>query len=768
EMITLQTSTNKGSWSSLLAGTGALVDGNLTDGAATYVFPPSELLVSFRFNYTNPVTDPENVNFNLNSAFGVNTAEDPTLAVSQAGLRFFDETNTTDISPLQTQIAGKPSSIAPLNRILTIEAVRTSDDDPQACLPLFDPGNTLTIGFAAECLDPGTCSTGPAPDALINGDPISVVNSNSGSDAAGYTNLDLLMATQPNSGNPGAQLVFQYNDAGLMQLHARFEIPLNNNPQGTTIGDFLRGSSNTFVVRPFGYDIDFSGDRESNGVSGASYAAHANGSVFATAGLPFDTTVSAIVWQAGDDLNNDGIPDSSAALYDNAVTRNYGNESAAAQYDVRVTLNQVVAPASGAGSLTDNLFNVFSNGQQIKTMTFSEVGIIDLDAQLVDSLDGTTPFTFMGTDILTGNVKNVGRFIPAEFLLSGGAVVSRSLAAMQSACLAPSSFTYMGEEFGVSAMVTAMNGAASAQITRNYVGAFAKLNSADFGLNKFSALDVVVGPDTNRSARLGLPGVGSAPGVSWNADPQSDGGEGVLTGNLIFGRQGSLVEDGPYTGLTIALATTDSDDVGFALDLDSDDAGGDDLKILASEDFRYGRMLLDNGFGPETEPLNIPFRVEYWDGTAFLLNTDDSCTVLFHEIDTPPAALDFVAGSYTGNLEDGDTILEDAVVADVEVSLFEGQTAFQASGADQEMDQPFFTSAPGEVNDGAVIVEFDLNHPSLPYSLDFLSYDWRTPGDIQDETEDADYSDNPRSRLEFGSYRGHDRVVNWQEIYLGN
>ena len=37
-----------------------------------------------------------------------------------------------------------------------------------------------------------------------------------------------------------------------------------------------------------------------------------------------------------------------------------------------------------------------------------------------------------------------------------------------------------------------------------------------------------------------------------------------------------------------------------------------------------------------------------------------------------------------------------------------------------------------------------------------------------DETNDPDgaiYTDNPRGILEFGSFRGHDRVFNWQEIY---
>lgn len=54
---------------------------------------------------------------------------------------------------------------------------------------------------------------------------------------------------------------------------------------------------------------------------------------------------------------------------------------------------------------------------------------------------------------------------------------------------------------------------------------------------------------------------------------------------------------------------------------------------------------------------------------------------------------------------------------------------------------------------------------------EFLSYDWRgdaaeDPMDPYDEIPDGDYSDFPRGVVEFGSYRGHDRVINWQELFI--
>ena len=144
--------------------------------------------------------------------------------------------------------------------------------------------------------------------------------------------------------------------------------------------------------------------------------------------------------------------------------------------------------------------------------------------------------------------------------------------------------------------------------------------------------------------------------------------------------------------------------------------------------------------------------------------------------------LKYLTGTFTENLvedandvvEPGESFIEvDAVngSSDVIISIFEGQTQ-QRSGVDgdandEQDDIALFTSAPGEGFEGTATVEFDLSDVSLPFSLDFLSYDWRGVGETEDVNEDADYSDNPRSRVEFGSYRGHDRVINWQEIYIG-
>jgi hypothetical protein len=41
--------------------------------------------------------------------------------------------------------------------------------------------------------------------------------------------------------------------------------------------------------------------------------------------------------------------------------------------------------------------------------------------------------------------------------------------------------------------------------------------------------------------------------------------------------------------------------------------------------------------------------------------------------------------------------------------------------------------------------------------MEYLQFEW-------DDTDD-DYNENPQGQIEFGQYRMHDRIINWQEIY---
>ncbi|MCG8416189.1 MAG: hypothetical protein MI746_18375, partial [Pseudomonadales bacterium] len=411
--------------------------------------------------------------------------------------------------------------------------------------------------------------------------------------------------------------------------------------------------------------------------------------------------------------------------------------------------------------------------------------IITLNANLADN-----DYLGGGQDV-QGNVVNVGRFYPHNFNLTSAVTTPIYTSG--------NDFTYMGQEFMTTFVMEARN--ASNAITQNYIGDFVKLAAADFDDDSiFHAVEDISGMQADNDLTSRLTSVNGSFTANWDDFGEAAPGTGSIMGNLIFQRENDGMgidgaEDGPFT-VSIGTSVTDSDAVPITLSVPQNDIDVDDgmtepgpllYRRIGVDDieFRYGRLLIDNAFGPETEPLEIPLRIEYWDGTEFLTNVDDDATSFLFDV-TPPGsgALGYVGTSYIAPagtldpLEDGDTIVEEGELLDVTVNVFGGVTGRLQDGDNDDSndtDRPFITSAPDALaangTAGSVLIEFDLDHSSLPFSLQFLSYDWRGgigEADDYDEIPDDDYSDNPRGVVEFGSYRGHDRVINWQEIYIGN
>ncbi|KKO12205.1 DUF6701 domain-containing protein [Pseudohongiella sp.] len=779
ETINISISPGKGVWARVLSGGGALtaLASQADNGSATYTFPQGESSVSLLLNYTVPAGAGQPVDINVlgqTSAASERVDEDPTLQIAEAGLVFYNESQ--DNYTIGTQIAGKPSNVAPLGQLLTVQGVRSSDQDPLQCVPLFDAGQTLPIEIGAECTDADSCVSGES--FSVNGESVALVDNNNTAGASAYTEVELDFITQP-SGDVGATVELNYSDVGIMQLHSRYNIPfgffgdtnpITSNPITSNdpltppgvSGDYMLGSSNTFVVRPFGFAINFPGDEGNDrtnaggglladnfadraGNPADSLAVDDDGTVFVYAGEGFDTVVTAMAWQAiDDDDDQDGQPDAGANLYDNRPTPNffYDTVGAADNYAVRLTVleNQAEALGGVRGELSNDTltFNNFDNFAVAATgsasVSYNEVGIIDLQAELVDVNDN--PLAYRGTDVVRGVVSDVGRFYPRRFDVLSAMLLPR----IDASCTPPSIFTYMDEPFAIELELVARN--TQGATTVNYRGGFAKL-SAYTDLN-FRAIEEVASADNNDlSTRLDNVSVPVAFESDWSV---VQGGELVLEGNLAFSRADPANPDGPFEDIKIAFVPIDSDGVTLdPNDLDTEiTQATPEYSLIAEHDFRYGRLLINNAFGPETEDLAITFRVEYFDGERFVVNTDDSCTVI------DAAELTLVPGTYTGSLEDGDTGIDTPQTTE----FFEGQVQGVES-ATSPSDATFTATAPGEGNGGTVDVEIDLDALNLP----FLQFRW--------PEVDADYNENPRAQLEFGQFRSHDRVIHWQEIYNG-
>lgn len=361
--------------------------------------------------------------------------------------------------------------------------------------------------------------------------------------------------------------------------------------------------------------------------------------------------------------------------------------------------HSLVAPSSGnTGSLSVSSAVVTAaddGAVQITNQSISEVGVFDLTAE--DS-------NYFTESIPLSTLENVGRFYPDYFQLS--------LASSTNSC---SSFSYMAQPGVVLSYQMQAHKTGGGQVL-NYTGSFAKATMS------------LVAENDNDGGDYGARLINSVATGSWtNGQYDFD-----FSGN--FAR--ATVVDGPFQTLQVGTVLADNDgatshligvDMKATTDTDCTVADDCDAQLIGELDVRFGQLKLSNVFGPEVSDLDMNVQTEYFDGADFVLNTDDSCTVLF---DTdPPLTAD--STSYTDNLVDGDT------TPALDSNIISGLGVIQFSSA-------------GLGNEGSVIYSYDTN-TYLPWL--------NTEND-----NDGDYADNPFGKVTFGQFRGTDRVIYWREI----
>jgi hypothetical protein len=549
--ITLSTSTGLGDWS-LTTGLGILNNGTANDGIATYQFG-AESSALLALKHTTPAPSP-GVNINVTDGTATETSgaatagEDAGLIFAPSGFRYTDGTNPVTIG---TQISAKPSNVAPGAQSLYLQAIRT-DTNTGACVGVFPSGTSVNVDMASQCNNPTTCTA--AQVSITNNAIATALAGNPNTGVSSYTSVPLLFGA-----NSQAQFSFTYPDAGSTSLHARYNIPLEG---GGASPDTMFGSSNAFVVRPFGFRIT---DPPSGRTGGGS-------AVFTTAGTPFNTTLAAVVWEAADDIDNDGVPDNQGALAANAATPNFGRETTPATATLSHALAEPVGGAPGTLSGTTT-FSGFSTGASTQSVAFSEVGIIDLLAQ-------TTNYLGSGQNITAGasGLTGVGRFIPHHFDVT-----------KIHGCTGGATFTYSGQPF---ATLTAT--------ARNLAGVTTS-NYRDFGGG------VVFSKDTTVS------NAGATANFTNNVIAASSFANGI-------GNQNTVTYTFPTppgkdtVPLTLTLRAVDNDSVSSAGFTEE------------TAEIRSGRLRIINAYGSELAALPVPMRVEYYSGDGWITNLVDTCT----------------------------------------------------------------------------------------------------------------------------------------------
>ena len=690
--VQLTTSTENGDW--LLNGAGDLVTGSPDSGAASFTFDSQNNgIANLQLNNQHAETLTMTANDTINAL----------LANSSTPIQFSDNAFViTDIDPLMDGVTNADVAIAGRDHRYRIEMVRRDNSQsPPVCGIATDYNHSqqpLKVWINRQ--------------QLLNAEAPEINNASLPNAKPTIDNMHL------NFSDGGvANFVLQTTDVGQYGLEVEDDSRIFSN----TIN--ILGSSNYLTVRPFAIDIDFIinglNDRQANGLSSISYAqdiatmADPNASVFASAGSPFLAQVRAVQWQALDDLNNDGQIDSNANVYDNLATVSFGTEQ------VRESIllsHSLAAPLNGVtGILGGNNFSGFNQGARSQAMTWSEVGIIHLSASLLDN-----NYLASGID-LNGAAVNVGRFTPHHFVVKDHALINNPV--LSEACEL-GAFTYLDQRFTLNYELLASN--LAGDVTENYRDDFIKLDNTQGQLN-IAAVDINTALDL--STRLPLASdINDSTTYLWGPSMAVSLGVAEIETTISIDR--TALANGPHS-VSMGSLAVDADGISIeALDLDIDNDSINDVALLGESQQRYGRVFLENGFGPETRPLTMHFQAQYFNQASgvtgrFIPNRDDNCTGYM------AADFSFVSGSYTQRLNSGETSISSII-----------GSPFNAGVGGVTL------SAPGNNNEGNVDIRFNVE--------DFLRFDW--------DEDISTTESNPVNTASFGHYRGNDRVIYRHEI----
>jgi MSHA biogenesis protein MshQ len=374
----------------------------------------------------------------------------------------------------------------------------------------------------------------------------------------------------------------------------------------------------------------------------------------------------------------------------------------------------ILSTQSGNLAVTDqplwlSIASGFANGRWVDAGAhFSEVGVTVVSAQ-----DGN----YFGHSIAESS-RVVGRFTPAFFDLSSSGPEFSSECGLDR-------FNYLGKwvvsDQPVELNVVAKN--AQGQTTSNYGANFWKLSAAasDRGYQDSSGVASAV---LEEQLTVG----------DWLSTDQNYDGEGGLSIYADQVRyQKGVTPQVPFAGdvslLFSAADLTDGEGVCYKVDSDNDGLWSDEacasftISNIDLHEQHFGRLRVDNAYGPETEWVPLNWLVEYYTSAGFVVNANDSCSVF------QASQMSFV--DQEGSLAASGSINQRYAYPDVDFRVEQGDAGLELSSGQQAGAQ------------GVVQLSVDLS------ALEHLRFDY--DGDGVDE--------NPSATVTFGQYRNDDRVI---------
>lgn len=578
----------------------------------------------------------------------------------------------------------------------------TKDPVTQECKSLFK-NQTKSVDFSFNYKDPSTVNN-PASLTLTASTQSKII-------AGGNTES---VSVQFDA-NGKAQLTVNYPEAGEVTLKASHTHTVTT-PSGSE--ELLLEHQDSFVAKPAGFHFfNVSADR-----CESSDPYDANCKVLAKAGDNFEMRMKAVGW----------LFDGDSDFSDNPTLQNFKHSNIQIQAAVE-------APSLADGGVNGSFstlavdFNLEANeSSQLISQSWNEVGTVK--ALLSQDI------SYLGSTILKDNASSelFGRFTPAYLDISGN-----------SPSLTPScsTFTYMDQPFAFSGggepVIQAKGMASDGSETSNYqIGDWWRYkHKEESDRNQWSGRSY-----EDKTGELQTQD-SEAPDLSGSVSYANNANTATLTGAEVEYVRLSTPTAPFDAKFDLKLTATDvTDEDGICYKADSSAScqpfSFEDIADGASFELRYGRLLLENGYGPESESLRLPLRTEYVSAVTvaniptWITNADDSCSTY----DTQSSADSGETATLGVNMTYPSGFPEIEVYTNSTLSSQVGQL-------NAGLGHLFFEApnAPGEV-------PFKLHVDS------WLKWYWNYDGDKPNALYD------PRASAFFGTYRGHDRVIQWREV----
>ncbi|EIF02815.1 DUF6701 domain-containing protein [Vibrio tubiashii] len=366
------------------------------------------------------------------------------------------------------------------------------------------------------------------------------------------------------------------------------------------------------------------------------------------------------------------------------------------------------------GTVTPSVIPNFSSGSETQTINHSwtEVGTL--------SLQTSASYLTMSVD---PDTQNVGRFYPKYFQ-----VINTPIWNYPGVGASEQNFAYMNQPFnGVEFYVEALN--LQGNSVQNY-GNFVASNTAGFALYEAN-------PTYTSRFHSGTPS------KAWAVSSNKSIGTFKLEENspsttcadeLCWAKATPVngYEDGPFNTSGGTASTISIDAVsGNADPIDYQSSG--QPRLLTSQPIIYfGRAVLDSIGGVASSTMNIPLRIEFWNGSGFVTHSGDDTTNI--------AGVNVVSDNRTIWVDNGSTpanvnLAAGGVVTDgASNSITVSQSA--AVAAVRQQTQVWL-----DLHRGANIVPW-------------LRYRWQDANRTEVNGEE-----DPSTVVTFGIFRGNDRVI---------